>query len=600
MTDPAIHVSVAARSAAAARQLDWLLGEALGQVPGVAPSPCVGRGRAPWLAAACVLIGLGAVFGTAHWRNANDAATAAPQDQEATPWHDCHGPAALAQVPADVRALRCFDFDDAACGKLARFAALEQLDLGAMDVDAAGTSRSLAITDAGVRSLASLTGLRWLRLAQCHQVHGYGLRALEALPRLEHLDLTYSGVVTEAVERLANLPSLRSLVLSHCMGFHGRALTAITAIPGLQRLELASCTTITAAAAMSLPTMRNLRHLDLRDCQGRFRGQTSAGFGRSGPDVFVDSDDDGMPDRRLAANEQIPDGAATFVDGDGDGLPDLRVDLAPPTSDDIGITDSVVQALAKLPLVTLRLGGCTSLTDAIGPALATMTTLRELDLGGLPKVTGAVLASLPTGLHALGLAGNSQFEAGQLRSLTRLTELVELDLKVALRLRDDDFAAILASKSLRVLSLGDARIASKMGPGPIAAAGMQLGARSLALLRQQPHLHTLRLTDAKWLDPNLMREVAAIPTLNTLDLQGSLLAAGCVLALGTCKSLQRLDLSWARLETPQELAALAALPLRNLGLLRTKCAADEVRALAKAHWPECEVVLPNGALFRAR
>lgn len=595
MNHPTIRTSPAARATADARQLDWLLGEALG----AAAAPRVRRAPTPWLAAACVLLGVGAVFGAAHWRHTDATATTAPQD-EATRWHECHGPAALAQVPEDVRALRCFDFDDAACAQLARFAALERLDLGAMDIDASGVSRSLAITDVGVRSLAKLPKLRWLALGQCHQVHGYGLRALEALPLLEHLDLTYTGVVTEAVERLPRLPSLRSLVLSYCMDFRGHSLAAIAKIPGLQRLELTNCTTVTAADAMALAAMPALRHLDLRDCQGRFRGQTASGFGRSGPDVFVDENGDGTPDRRLAATEPVPDGAATFVDGDGDDLPDLRVDLTPPSQDGIGITDAVVQALAKLPLTTLRLGGCTSLTDAIGPALAKITTLRELDLAELPKVTSAVLPQLPAELRVLGLAGNAQFDGAGLRALARLTKLEELQLKGAMLLRDDDFAAILTSVRLQVLGLGDPRVASKMGLGPAAAPRMQLTARSLALLRQQEQLHTLHLTDAQWLDAESMREVAGIAALRKLDLQGSPLPDGGLALLAASRSLQQLDLSRTRKDVTAELASLAELPLRSLNLLRTRCAPERVRKLAAEHWPDCDVVLPNGARFRAR
>lgn len=596
MNGPAIQTSPTARATAAARQLDWLLGEALG----VTTAPRVRRASTPWLAAAFVLLGVGAVFGTAHWRHTTDTVTTAPQDAEALAWHECHGLEGLAKVPADVRALRCFAFDDAACAQLARFVALEHLDLGAMPAHDWFEPRELLITDVGVRSLAKLPKLRWLALRQCHRVHGYSLQCLEALPQLEHLDLSYSGIVTTAVERLAHLPALRSLVLSHCMGFRGRALAALTTMPGLQRLELANCTTVSAADALALAAMPALRHLDLRDCHGRFRGQIESSPRRSGPDLFVDTDDDGLPDRRLAATDPVPDGAATFVDGNGDGLPDLRVDLTPPSEDDIGITDEVVQALAKRPLQTLRLGGCTSLTDAIGPELAKMTKLRELDLAELPKSTSAVLPLLPADLRVLGLANNPQLDGNGLRALARLTKLEQLDLKGALLLRDDDFAAILASTSLRVLGLGDAGIASTMSLGPTAAPRMQLTRRSLALLRRHEQLHTVRLTDAQWLDADLLKEIAAIPALRTLDLQGSPLPEGGVAALASCPSLQRLDLSWTRKDTSAELEALANLPLRSLNLLRTRCAPDRVRKLATEHWPDCDVVMPNGERFRAQ
>ena len=91
MTNPTIRVSAVARTTAAARQLDWLLGEALG----AAATPRVRRMPAPWLAAACVLLGIGSVFGAAHWRHATNTAPIAPQDGDPQ-WHECHGPAELA------------------------------------------------------------------------------------------------------------------------------------------------------------------------------------------------------------------------------------------------------------------------------------------------------------------------------------------------------------------------------------------------------------------------------------------------------------------------------------------------------------------------
>src|SRR5262249_49502563 len=152
----------------------------------------------------------------------------APAQQPAGPaWRECHGAGALDQMPADVTALRCFDFDDAACARLARLPQLEHLDLSGIDVNDAGYAVSSPITDAGVRARAPLVGLRWLSLSGCGNLKGDGLRALEVMPRLEHLDLTYPGIETPAVERLARLPSLRSLSLASCLCFHGRALAAI-------------------------------------------------------------------------------------------------------------------------------------------------------------------------------------------------------------------------------------------------------------------------------------------------------------------------------------------------------------------------------------
>lgn len=600
MNGPAIQTSPTARATAAARQLDWLLGEALGTVA----APRARRASAPWLAAACVLLGAGVVFGTAHWRHTTDSVTTAPQDAEALAWHECHGPEGLAKVPADVRALRCFAFDDAACAQLARFVALEHLDLGAMPANAWFEPRELLITDVGVRSLAKLPKLRWLALRQCHRVHGYSLQCLEALPQLEHLDLSDSGIVTTAVERLAHLPALRSLVLSHCMGFRGRALAALTTMPGLQRLELANCTTVSAADALALAAMPALRHLDLRDCHGRFRGQIESSPRGSGPDLFVDTDDDGLPDRRLAATDPVPDGAATFVDGDGDGLPDLRVDLTPPSEDGIGITDEVVQALAKLPLQTLRLGGCGWLTDRIGPSLAKMTTLRELDLGELPNAHGDLLQHLPDTLERLAIGSNPHWHA----AWSRLPTFAAL---TALRVErwGEGYAdlARAAGTSLRVLEITTPGASKTLGGGEafaveVAGAAFAVEATPIAELAQfvaaQTQLKTLILHQGHSGPHGLLPVVAGLERLHTCELHG--FQALDLSPLAGSRTLRELRLVHCQGFDGSTLSSLRNVPLSKLDLYGTKCDPTALRALAHAHWPDCDVVLPSGEHFRAR
>jgi hypothetical protein len=141
---------------------------------------------------------------------------------------------------------------------------------------------------------------------------------------------------------------------------------------------------------------------------------------------------------------------------------------------------------------------------------------------------------------------------------------------------------------------------SKRAPGVAATPPQPLTARSFALLRRQAPLHTLRVTNARWLDAALMKELAAMPSLRTLDLQGSPLPEGCLALLAANRSLRQLDLSWTQGDVSAELAALAEIPLRNLNLRGTRCAPDRVRKLATEHWPDCDVVLPNGERFRAR
>ncbi|MEO6597191.1 MAG: hypothetical protein ABIP94_20805, partial [Planctomycetota bacterium] len=340
-------VITATMAVARERQLDWLLAEVLGGVTLDAERPArpartrVHRTR--WVAAALVALAAGAALGTALLRD-RDVPRAAQDPEAPIESYEAHGPASIDSIPASVVNLRCFDFDDEAMKHIPHFSKLQRIDLSGMDVNEQGYAVSLKITDKGLFHLSGVPNLRWLSLAGCHEVKGNGFASLEALPMLEHLDLTYSGVESPAVERLNHLGSLRELSLSHCMNFHGRALAEVAKITGLRRLELRGCTTLSAADVMHLAKLSELRYLDLRDCQGRFRGQTLSEF--------------------PAGGEETP---------------------PPPVQDGIGITDASVAALAKLKLETLLLGGSESLTDAVGETFAKMPTLRTLDLSNLPK-----------------------------------------------------------------------------------------------------------------------------------------------------------------------------------------------------------------------
>ncbi|MBL9077437.1 MAG: hypothetical protein JNL08_08040 [Planctomycetes bacterium] len=528
------------------RQLDWLLDEVLGG------GTAARRAAHPWLAAAIVLLGLAAAIGTALLRRDGAAEPAPLQEPPANEWHECHGPQGVAAVPDDVVQLRCFDFDDDAIAALARCQRLTHLDLSGMDVNEKGYSVSLKITDRGVEHLGQLTSLRWLSLAQCHEMKGEGLAALEALPLLEHLDLTYSGVESPAVERLARLPSLRSLSLSHCMDFHGRSLAEVAKIPGLQRLELRACTTVAAADALHLTRLTHLRHLDLRDCQGRFRGQRG--------DFFM--------------------GGA----GRGDVPP-------PPVEDGVGITDAVVAAFAGAKLETLLLGGSESLTDAIGPVLAGMTTLRMLDLSALPRTTDALLPQLPGGLTSLRLDRNPQFTLAGLRRLPALPGLRELGLAAMAELGDDGVAALLADRRLERFAFGGTREAGKDGE----VVRRPITESIAAAIAAQPDLRHLELRHAE-LDRRAAARLAALPRLETLDLTSSSLAAGAIAEFAAAPALRELDLTWAKGLAVADVAR-AAPQLRQLQLYGTELDQRAVQdGLAQRHG--LVVTLPQGQRHR--
>ncbi len=545
------------------RQLDWLLGEVLGgetpfglRTARRAIAPAMPRPR--WLAAALAVLAAGTALGVALLRREDDGRQAQePQGvmSREIQWYEAHGPASIDSIPPTVVNLRCFDFDDAALVHIPHFAKLERLDLSGMDVNDRGYAVSLKITDAGLAHLAGVPSLRWLSLAGCHEVKGEGLRVLESLPMLEYLDLTYSGVESPAVERLALLVSLRELSLSHCMNFHGRSLAEVAKCAGLRRLHLQGCVMLSEGDAMHLGKLSQLRCLDLRDCQGRFRGQTESGFSKGGA-------------------EPPP----------------------PPVQDGIGITDRNVAALGKLPLESLLLGGSESLTDAIGGALAKMTTLRHLDLSNLPNTTGDLMAKIPDGLESLALDQNPQIDEAALARLPRLATLKELGLAGLSRLDGATLKAMLENKQLTTLRLGGVVM-------PHRVVGTSLRAADAAILASQKNLQTLDLARAEWIDGTVLDHIAKLPqltelNLSWLDLSGTKSDRGKALAsLAKSRTLRSLKLTYCEALQRSWLASLVGAPLKELDLYGTKLFSAHIREIAKA-WPGCTIKMPDGQRYR--
>ncbi|MEZ6036009.1 MAG: hypothetical protein R3F29_00925 [Planctomycetota bacterium] len=541
------------------RQLDWLLGEVLG---GNAPAQRPARLSRPRLMAALIVLGAGVAFGVAALRerdggggNGVVAPVDAPQDPAAPiPWVECHGDAALGKVPEDVTALHCFDFTDAGLAGLGRFTKLTHLDLSGTDVDNRGWSKVLVITDAGVEKLATLTGLRWLSLAQCHDVQGTTLGALRAIPQLEHLDLTYTGLRSEGIAQLPQLPSLRELALSSCMDFHGRSLADVAKLPGLRRLELRGCATLQADDVKQLAALHELRHLDLRDCMGAFRGQTMS---------FDD-----------ITNGEPP---------------------AKPTQDAIGVTDEAIAALVGLPLETLLLDGCRSLTDGVADSLGKLKTLRAVGLGELPKISATTLLALPAQLRELSLRGDRQLLGKWYAVVAQLTALERLDLSGMTNLDDAGLAHILESCPLRELDLSGEEPSA--GAGPAAPLRPRLTAdKTAAALARVRTLERLGLRYADGFDAGIATNLAQLPRLTSLDLQMVPIDRAAWSALGGSHSLRELRLVWARGVDVPALDELGQVPLQDLDLYGCRDLRLKDMGLFES-WPGVRVRLPNGARY---
>lgn len=538
------------------RQLDWLLHEVLGGTARRAAARPTWR-RSHWLAAGIATLAVGVAFGVAMVQDRGGAAATQdrereqPVDPEPEIWHHCYGPDQLGDVPADVVNLKGYDFTDDTLPKLARFSKLQKLDLGGTQPDARNVIRPVPITDAGVVELQALTSLRWLSLTGCHDVEGTTLGRLAAIPQLEHLDLGWTGLTSDGVAALTGLQHLRTLVLSGCLDFHGRSLADVARLPGLRRLELRGCATVSAEHVMQLAGLHELQHLDLRHCMGAFRGQTA---------VF--------------------EGAVEPTDE--------------PVQDGIGVTDAAVAALRDLPLVTLKLGGCVRLSDAIAEHVDSMQQLRHLDLAELPQTTAALLRGLPTRLESLSLSGNRHYERDGLRAIARLRDLQQLELDGLPQLDDDLLAAILAPLDLRTLSIGgEARMGGTRGPdGGIRP---DLSAAASEPIATQRNLRELCVSYADWLTAPAATTLAAMPNLERLDARCARLDAPTLAALARSASLHELKLRSTvglTMEAVRELAALRT--LRQLELYGTGLPVDELRELVTS-WPGCRTQLTNGA-----
>lgn len=536
---------------AAERRLEWLLDEVLGGIgPGEAragrATTAAPAGR--WLAAAVALLAAGAAIG-AFVLQRSAAPAVAPATQGTAPaasepvWREAHSAADLAALPRDTANLRCFAFDDAAVAKLAAFPDLERLDLGGMEPDAAGITYPPEVTDASFHTFGALTKLRWLGLGHCERLTGAGLGALEALPLLEHLDVTYTQISSAAIERLPRLPSLRELSLANCLKFHGRSLADVAKIPGLRRLSLRGCSTVTAGDVMQLAALRELRWLDLHDCMGRYGGQT--------------------------------------LDLGGPAPTDA------PKEDHVGVTDAAIAALAGLPIEHLDLGGCSSLTDGVGEALAKFAKLRELDLSELPKATAALVAHLPPTLTSLSLLDLPRLDASLVDALPTFTDLRELRLPIG----PFDPAGLLrkTGRRLEALTLGTWLLT----PGTLFDHVAEVK-KATTFLAAQQDLRTLRLGERNDSVALLLEAAARLPKLRDLEITPRRNGPCDLRPFAGSRTLRRLGLGSHFHLTEAALEPLAEVPLQELDVRGSKCDPARLRAFAAAHWPGCTITLPDG------
>lgn len=238
-------------------------------------------------------------------------------------------------------------YTDQTLSHLARLDKVEELYLNGPEV-----------TDAGLKHLAGMTGLRAVTLKEMTKVTAEGMRVLAALPNLTSLKILRGKCPTaEAFAGLAGAPKLKELT---CEPGSDGYLTTVGRLPAVEDLSVTNFYPdkdfpLTDAGLAGLKGATRLRK-----------------FSFSGP---------------------IPASNAGFADLAALGeLTDLRL-----VGNSTSITDAGVTALAKLSkLQLLRLDGL-PVTDAGVASLADLPDLRSLSLNATGVTSGVadVLARFP-------------------------------------------------------------------------------------------------------------------------------------------------------------------------------------------------------------
>jgi hypothetical protein len=128
---------------------------------------------------------------------------------------------------------------DRACAQLGRLVGLRSVTLA-------------MITDAGLASLAPLTGLQQLDLSRCWNITDVGLASLAPLTGLQQLGLSECDETDAGLASLAPLTGLQQLDLSVCGGITDTGLASLAPLTGLQQLDLRMCSNITDAGLAPL------------------------------------------------------------------------------------------------------------------------------------------------------------------------------------------------------------------------------------------------------------------------------------------------------------------------------------------------------------
>ncbi len=361
-----------------------------------------------------------------------------------------------------------------------------QLTEGATDADVEALTRiegltSLAITagkitDKALAAMATMSGLREIRLYGCDRITPGGVGALAALPALTRLAVCEcSGMANALATKLRGFPALKRLTLTG-NGLDARCLDDLAGLKALESLKLLEARWLRDEHLAKIARITGLAELSFSGC-------------------------DGLHGIGLGVLGALP-GLKTFVIAE----PAAAIDKGP------SVSDAWLEELAKFPsLRRLHLAECSGLTEGGLANLQRLNGLEELELAGLRAQTEKGLGCLDSmsNLKSLDLSGEFSVTEALASQIARCTKLEKLSLPDA---GDDGALVFLAKlKSLQELRLDDC-------PSVTAKGLEQVG--TLAKLR------VLRLGGCTQLGDAGLSPLAALTNLETLDLGGAALVNG--------------------------------------------------------------------------
>lgn len=250
-----------------------------------------------------------------------------------------------------------------------------------------------------LRGLDGVFGLSFFR--HTSKLRGNDLELLAALPNLGFFGCPGEICDDDAMRHIAALPSLRMLMAQgtvatdegfntlsqsktieymwgrECPNLKSEGFAALAGMPALKGLAV-SCKFVDDAALAKLPDFPALREL-----------------------MPVDVNDEGF--RHVGRCEQLESLILMYCRDTTDvatehihALPNLKKYHAGYTR----ITDRTLELLSKMSsLEELSFEGCQFLTDTGVTSLAALPRLREISIGGSPRVTRSALAAFPNNIR---------------------------------------------------------------------------------------------------------------------------------------------------------------------------------------------------------